>query len=87
MRQLTDVINQLLSVSTNEELNQALREIRNSCAYTAPEAMYIRWDETHGTLYEYTPNPINDEMIKLFSIFSTRPEEELREYFASLEEE
>ncbi|HFK1543473.1 TPA: hypothetical protein ACGXM3_005295 [Bacillus cereus] len=78
MRQLPDVINQILEVSTNYELKERLEKIKFDCAFTAPEVMDIRWDLTHEALCRHYPNPIGDnESIEVFCIFTTMNREQL----------
>ncbi|WP_144468691.1 cell division protein [Bacillus pumilus] len=84
MRQLTDVINQILEISTNEELNSELKQIKSDASFTSPELMHMRWDSTHDLLLDHTPNPINNEMVKIFSVFSTKSENEIRESFTEV---
>lgn len=82
MRNLEDVINHMLLVSTNENLNNELKRIKNDIRFTAPELMYIRWNLTHEVLCTYIDNPIeSDETIEIFSIFTTLPKDEFKEKF------
>ena len=78
MRKLENVIDQLLEVSTNEELNQELESIKYDVGFTAPELMGMRWNLTHEALSTHYPNPIeNDETIEAFCIFTTMTRDEL----------
>lgn len=81
MRPLSDVIDQILEVSTNKELNRELQRTKSDIGFTAPELMHIRWAQVHQALTIYTPSPIDDETVTLLSIFSTKSEEEIREAF------
>lgn len=77
MRNLEDVINHILVVSTNRSLNKELEKIKRDVRFTAPELMYMRWNLTHEVLCEHIANPIeNDETVKIFSIFTTLSEDE-----------
>ncbi|WP_373845583.1 hypothetical protein [Clostridium sp.] len=53
----------------------------DSISYSAPEVMGIWWNEVHRTLVEELfDNDINIEWkLKVLSVFSTKPEEQLRE--------
>ncbi|EOS8268462.1 hypothetical protein ABTI76_001036 [Bacillus cereus] len=82
MRNLIDVINQILEVSTNKELNERLEQIKFDAGFTAPELMHMRWDLTQATLETHILNPLeSDETLKIISIFTTKPEEEVRREF------
>ncbi|MEK5251526.1 hypothetical protein MKX66_28915 [Bacillus sp. FSL R9-9530] len=82
MRNLIDVINQILEVSTNKELNEKLEQIKFDAGFTAPELMRMRWDLTQVTLKTYILNPLeSDETLKIISIFTTKSEEEVRKEF------
>lgn len=82
MRNIIDVINELYIHSTKEDFKGRLNSIKDSALYTAPEAMYIRWDSLALALSTDYPNPFeNEESEKLVSTFMNITIEELREKF------
>lgn len=83
MRYLGDVIEQILEVSTNEELNLALKEVEYDLGFKAPELHYTLWNRVGYYLNEIYPNPLkNEETLKIASIFTTLTEDELKKQFA-----
>lgn len=82
MRNLADVIDQIVEVSTNEELNGKLEKIKSDIFFTAPEVMPMRWDLVSEALEESIPMPLKtDEHVKIISIFTTFPEEKVKVEF------
>ena len=57
-RNLMNVIENSLKIipSTETDLIEKLKWILNSCCYTAPDVMYIRWNEFMAALNEYLPS-------------------------------
>ena len=57
-RNLMNVIENSLKIipSTETDLIEKLKWILNSCCYTAPDVMYIRWTEFMAALNEYLKN-------------------------------
>ena len=57
-RNLMNVIENSLKIipSTETDLIEKLKWILNSCYYTAPDVMYIRWNEFMAALNEYLPS-------------------------------
>ena len=57
-RNLMNVISNSLKIipSTETDLIEKLNWILNSCCYTAPDVMYIRWNEFMTALNEYLPS-------------------------------
>ena len=57
-RNLMNVISNSLKIipSTETDLIEKLKWILNSCCYTAPDVMYIRWNEFMAALNEYLPS-------------------------------
>lgn len=82
MRNLKDVIDNIINVSENIELNLRLKSIRSSVDFTAPEVMHIRWNQVHETMLEHTLTKDNkpefEWQYKVLSIFSTRSVEEIK---------
>ena len=82
MRNLDSVINELLAVipESSEKLRDELEYVMYNIGYTAPEMMIVRWNEVHSILVDNLPeDPAEDWQWKAFSIFSTRPVDELKE--------
>lgn len=66
MRNLIDVINQIVSVAP--DLEDEFRSLKSSVAYTAPEAMGLRWNQAAGILVRTAANhPKKDEIAKIFA--------------------
>lgn len=80
-RNILDVIDKMIEVTSRENLKYALEHIREGAKFTAPEAMYIRWDETSIALQQIIPpsKSLTDEDIKVLSIFSEVDEEIIKE--------
>lgn len=57
-RNIMNVIENSLKIipSTESDLIQKLNWILNSCCYTAPDGIYIRWNEFMAALNEYLPS-------------------------------
>ena len=57
-RNIMNVIENSLKIipSTETDLIEKLKWILNSCCYTAPDVMYIRWNEFMAALNEYLPS-------------------------------
>lgn len=76
MRNLIDVIDQMLSVlPTNEEsLRKDLFGRKDSCFYTAPEAMSYRWEEVANILVNRfgKTEPISGWQKKIVDIWMDR---------------
>lgn len=78
MRDLSSVVELLENECADERMMAKLVQIKCDIAYTAPEMMYIRWNQVSEVLQEYY-----EEFHKYFwfqkilSIFSTQPIEEV----------
>lgn len=59
MRDLVTVINKIIREIPHKEtdLINYLEERKESCEYTAPEAMSIRWAEVANILYDHLGEP------------------------------
>lgn len=78
MRDLKDVIKLIKAECEDRDMMVDLMRIENDVTYTAPEMMYLRWDQVSEILNEYY------EMFhkqlwfqKILSIFSTVPLEDV----------
>ena len=79
MRDLYEVIEQVIKISTNEELNERLKKIQFDIGFTAPELMGNRWGQASMALNDCIPDLFeNDETIKIASIFMDIKEESLK---------
>ncbi|MFF1992856.1 hypothetical protein ACFVWC_16570 [Bacillus mycoides] len=84
MRNLIDVINQILEISTNKELNEKLKHYKNNVGYTAPESEKANWEWVGVLLDSYIPNPLeSEETLKIVSIFTTHSEDEIRKEYCN----
>lgn len=82
MRDLSKVLNDILNVipKPEEDLIISLCKIRESVRYSAPELIGMWWDEVHSILMSYiTENPIQDWQYEVWSIFTTKSVDELKE--------
>lgn len=63
MRDLTDVIDQIITVVPENQtsLIMELKDRKDSCFYTAPEAIVYRWGEVAKILYEELGDPPFDD--------------------------
>lgn len=82
MRDLSKVISDILEVipKPEEDLIISLCKIRESVRYSAPELINMWWNETHSVLIDcITENPTQDWEYKVWSIFTTKSVDELKE--------
>ena len=70
-RNLMNVISNSLKIipSTETDLIEKLNWILNSCCYTAPDVMYIRWNEFMVALNEYLPSKPETEWQEILQKF------------------
>ena len=60
----------------------SLKSKQESVRFSAPELMYVWWEEVHSCLmYYFGEKPSEEWEYKVLSIFSTRTVEELKEFF------
>ena len=91
MRNFKDVITQIINILIRNGLEQSeltiqLNKLIKDAKYTAPEMMYIKWNQAHELLCKNLLNENNkidndwsSEMkLDIFSIFSTTSKEQLR---------
>jgi hypothetical protein len=67
-RDITTVIEQIKDVSPLPDLNKSLDKIISSAQYSAPEAMYLRWETLSEVLGDYIEEPIEPWHFKIFEI-------------------
>lgn len=82
MRNLVTVLNEIIEVipKENDEMINHLKHLRESASYSAPEVMYMWWNLVHESLLDYISDiPKEEWEWKVFSIFSTKSVEELKE--------
>jgi len=74
MRNLIDVLNRIIEI--DPELEQHFRSLKVSIMYTAPEIMYVRWNQAahildaFGNFWEEeyaNPHPKAKEIAEIFS--------------------
>lgn len=82
MRNIKDVIkligNSVVTSEKSDEFQDSLDRILKKLFFTAPEAMYLRWDELQDVIFEYLPRSMlewTDEDIKIVLLFSGKSEE------------
>ena len=70
-RNLMNVIENSLKIipSTETDLIEKLKWILNSCCYTAPDVIYIRWNEFMAVLNEYLPSKPETEWQEILQKF------------------
>lgn len=82
-RSILEVIKQITEVvGETSKLGGVLAEIETSVRYTAPEIMWMRWDEiaTAITLAFKPEMVLNDEVaLKVVQIFTLRTPEEIKQ--------
>lgn len=83
MRDLSEVIEEMLSIvpNTEERLIGRLKDNLESALYSAPEVIGRWWNEVYHTLTEelFDGNINMDWKLKVLSIFSTKPIDQLKE--------
>ena len=81
MRYLKDVLKELKAECQNEKMLWLFEKAELDISYTAPEAMYIRWDQVCEILMMYHDAYINEQWYrKLISIWTTKPIEEINAF-------
>lgn len=82
MRNIVDVMNEMRPYIEKKELLDLFDKVERDVPFTAPEAMYLRWNQLSSYLSSYIPAPLkNDNEVKVVSIFTTMTEEEVRNQF------
>jgi len=87
MRDLTNVINDIIEVipKSKECIVSTLEDIKDSVGFSAPELMYMWWEETHDALIDcISENPTEDWEYQAWSIFTTKSVEELKDIFSNI---
>ena len=78
MRDLSSVLELLENECADEHMMAEFVQIKCDIAYTAPEMMYIRWNQVSEVLQEYYKEFHKYFWFqKILSIFSTQPIEEV----------
>jgi len=67
-RDIISVIEQIKEVSQLEEMNRSLDKIISSAQYSAPEAMYLRWETLSEVLSDFIEEPTEPWHFKIFEI-------------------
>ena len=92
MRNFEEVITQIIDILVlngcgNSRLATNLRRVKNDSGYTAPELMYLRWNEVYDLLCDNFLNEngkidketiLLDMKVDILSVFSMRDREEIR---------
>jgi len=89
MRKLHKVIEEMLNEipKDREALRDSLKDILSSLNYAPPELIEtLWWSETHGVLLDYIDIPEEEWEYEVFSIFSTKSVEDLKELFNHLDD-
>ena len=93
-RNIAQVMDEILaevpaSHTRMESLKGSFRAIKVSASYTAPELMMERWITLQRTLNDHFPAHITsqDWVIKIWSIFSTMPVEDIRKEMKRISEQ
>ena len=84
MRDLTNVINKIIEIvpKSEEDIVLTLEDIKGSISFSAPELMYMWWEETHDALIDcISENPTEDWEYQAWSIFTTKSIKELKNIF------
>ena len=78
----TDVIQQMLDIipENNTELIKDLQWNYEDASYKAPEET-IQWIRTSHTLQKHITKPTEEWEFNVLSIFSTKPVDEIKEFF------
>ena len=81
MRDLKDVLKELKAECQDENMLWLFEKAETDISYTAPEAMYIRWDQVSEIIFTYHDSYINEAWYrKLLSIWTTKPIEEINAF-------
>lgn len=81
-RNCCNVISQMLSKipDSKKQLIKDLNWNYNDALYKAPEET-IQWERVYNTLLDHVKYPKENWELEVWSIFSTTPIQELKEYF------
>jgi len=80
-RSLVNVIQEAINEIPETEIKfiKQLKHNQRNVPFTAPELMYIKWDEIHSILWKYIPEkPTEEWHFKVLSVFSTKSVDELK---------
>ena len=84
MRNIMEVIDSVKQEVPEDKgsFHEKLDWLKNDASYKAPEQMHEVWDKFASIIRRFiTMPPTQDWHFKVLSIFSTKPEEELRKYY------
>lgn len=77
MRNLIDVINEIISISPYDDMNLKLNKMIEDIGFIAPELMKNKWNETYDIIMEFTYPCSTITDCKILSIWSTIPYEKI----------
>lgn len=82
-RSIVKVIEQLSNqIQPQSPIIESIERIKRDAGFTAPEIMYVRWEELHSLLLEEFPvNPPSEQAIVIWAIFTDRTVSDMRRAF------
>lgn len=81
MRKISEVVKEMQKYTQNEEFIRLSNKVVQDSLFTAPESMWMRWNELHAVMMESLPSDLSqwtEDNWKMVSVFTTKPIEELR---------
>lgn len=81
MRNIVEIAEQMIEMIDCDETNRLIARVLDSAAFTAPEAMYLRWKQIHEIILDYLDEDEKkwtDENIEMISIFSGNSIEDIK---------
>lgn len=83
MRDIRNVIVNMMKICENTEMRKQIAGVYNSVNYTAPENMFVRWEQLSDIVQEYYQNYSGMLWYQMvLSEFTTQSLEEIQEVIA-----
>lgn len=86
MRNIGTVAKTLQTLFQSEDAKSDIERVIRNATFTAPEAMYIRWQELHDVMLQHLPvddREWTENDIQIVSEFSTHSVEEIKQEIAN----
>lgn len=81
MRNIIEIAGQLKDMIESQQAKENIQRVINSAEFTAPEAMYLRWNHLQEVVFDSLPEDEkqwNEHEISIVSVFSTVPVDEIK---------
>ena len=74
MRKISEVVKEMQKYTQNEEFIRLSNKVVQDSLFTAPESMWMRWNELHAVMMESLPSDLSqwtEDNWKMVSVFTT----------------